>query len=217
VQVFFNSSAVVYPLAFSQFSLLVYSLIVPEPADSPLRISRSSSAIALRTKSVHLERRCYMGADLYLRSVFQPNFDRYEPQFEDWVRRRNELQKRGKLEEAKAAQKEVETYHDRMYEHGYFRDSYNPTNLLWLFGLSWWEDIGSWLNDEGELAPDKAQAFLHLLAEREAQFETNLAGQIVWEDWTKAEMETYFREKYERLKVFLKEAIDRNEAIECSI
>jgi len=28
-----------------------------------------------------------------------------------------------------------------MNERGCFRDSYNDSDLLWKFGLSWWQDI----------------------------------------------------------------------------
>jgi hypothetical protein len=28
-----------------------------------------------------------------------------------------------------------------MYERGCFKDSYNSSNLLWLFDLSWWRDV----------------------------------------------------------------------------
>jgi len=33
------------------------------------------------------------------------------------------------------AQHQVELYYAKMYERGYFRDSYNRTSLLWLCGL----------------------------------------------------------------------------------
>jgi len=34
---------------------------------------------------------------------------------------------------------------------------------------------------------------------------------------TRAEVEKYFRDKYERLKTFLRRAIDRKECIQCSL
>jgi len=55
-----------------------------------------------------------------------------------WVERRDALKAAGAEEEAQAAQVKVEEYHAKMYESGYFRDSYNDTNLLWRFNLSWW-------------------------------------------------------------------------------
>ena len=40
-------------------------------------------------------------------------------------------------QEAEAAQAEVAKYFDLMYSEGYFRDSYNVTNVLWRLGLTW--------------------------------------------------------------------------------
>ena len=77
-----------------------------------------------------------MGADLYLNSVFQKNRGRYAPKFDHWVAKRNALHKAGQQEAAVRAQKQVSKYFEKMYERGYCRDSYNPSNLLWLFDLS---------------------------------------------------------------------------------
>jgi hypothetical protein len=46
---------------------------------------------------------------------------------------------------------------------GYYRDPYNPTSTLSTFGLSWWTDVGSLLDDEGNLDDAGAKAFLNLL------------------------------------------------------
>jgi hypothetical protein len=133
------------------------------------------------------------------------------------VQRRDTLQKAGKTEEAKAAQVKVEAYHDKIYEKGYFRDSYNSSNLLWLFGLGWWEEVMEMLDDIGEMSPPYVERFLQMLVDREGIFEANLQTLEVWEGWTESGMETYFRKKYKRLKVLLKEATKLNEAIVCSV
>jgi hypothetical protein len=58
---------------------------------------------------------------------------------------------------------------------------------------------------------------LQMLADREPVFETNLKKVKPVKGETQAEVEEYFREKYSRLKVFLRQAIDRKESIECSL
>jgi hypothetical protein len=158
-----------------------------------------------------------MGADLYLNSVYQQNTDQYKPLFEEWVQRRDTLLARGKDEEAKAAQVKVEEYYDKMYERGYFRDSYNDSNMFWLFGLSWWDDVIPMLDDDGLLQVTEVQSLLDTLKEQESDFEENLHKKSTWEGWTKSDMETYFRDKYQRLRAFLEEAMTLNEAILCSL
>jgi hypothetical protein len=158
-----------------------------------------------------------MGADLYLESVFKPNFDHYQSSFEEWVQRRDALQQAGNEVEAKAAQVKVEEFYEKMYERGYFRDSYNASNVLRFFGLSWWGDVMAILDDDSQLSPSDTQSLLAMLHERESDFEANLAEEVAWEGWTKQQTDTYFREKYERFKAFLEEAIMLNEAIVCSV
>lgn len=53
---------------------------------------------------------------------------------------------RAKLLEAREAQANLQKEVDRLYElafggPGYFRDSYNGSNMLCHLGLSWWQDI----------------------------------------------------------------------------
>jgi hypothetical protein len=134
------------------------------------------------------------------------------------VAKRNALRKAGQREAADEAQKSVLKYYDKIYERGYFRDSYNPSNLLWLFGLSWWRDVLDVLvGKDGKMSPRNAGRFLQMLADREPVFETNLKKVKPAKGETQAEVEEYFREKYDCLKAFLRQAIDRKECIECSL
>ena len=57
---------------------------------------------------------------------------------------------------------------------GYFRDSYNRSNLLWQFDLSYWNDMKQWVNEEGEMTVQKAIEFLEELKKREPIFEKNM-------------------------------------------
>ena len=158
-----------------------------------------------------------MGADLYLNSIFQPNFERYEALFGEWMERRDGLQKDGHNAEAKEAQIKVEEYHDKMYEQGYFRDSYNSSNVLWLFEVSWWEDVAEMMDDEGMMSPAYAQILMQMVSDRETIFEASLLQQAIWDGYTKEQIEHYFREKYKRFTVFLEETVRLSEAIVRSI
>jgi len=105
-----------------------------------------------------------------------------------------------------------------MYERGYFRDSYNPSNLLWLFDLSWWRDVSDVLvGKDRKMSPENAECFLRLLEDRESVFQANLKKVKPAKGETRAEVEEYFRDKYERLKAFLRQATDRKESIRCSL
>jgi hypothetical protein len=75
-----------------------------------------------------------------------------------------------------------------MYERGYFRDSYNPSNLLWLFDLSWWRDVLDVLvGKDGKMSPRNAGRFLQMLAGREPVFEANLKKVELAKGETRAE------------------------------
>ena len=89
--------------------------------------------------------------------------------------KRNALRKAGQLEAADRAQKWVLKYFEKMHERGYFRDSYNPSNLLWLFDLSWWRDVSTVLVGKGgKTSPRNAERFLEVLTDKEPAFEANL-------------------------------------------
>jgi len=159
-----------------------------------------------------------MGAVLYLNSVFRKHRDKYAPKFDHWVAKRNALHKAGQQEAADRAQKWVLKYYGKMHERGYFRDSYNSSNLLWLFDLSWWRDVLEVLVDKDrKMSPRNAERLLQMLADREPVFEAKLKKVKPAKGETQAEVEEYFREKYDRLKAFLRQAIDRKECIECSL
>jgi hypothetical protein len=155
---------------------------------------------------------------LYLNSVFRKHYDRYAPKFDHWVAKRKTLYKAGQREAADGAQKQVLKYFEKMHERGYFRDSYNSSNLLWLFDLSWWQNVLEVLVDQdGKMSPENAESFLRLLEDRESVFQANLAKVKPADGETRAEVEQYFRKKYERLKAFLRQAIDRKESVQCSL
>ena len=70
---------------------------------------------------------------------------------------------------------------------------------------------------DGKMSPRNAGRFLQMLADREPVFETNLKKVKPPKGETQAEVEEYFREKYDCLKAFLGQAIDKKESVQCSL
>jgi len=92
----------------------------------------------------------------------------------------------------------------------YFRDSYNSSNLLWQFNLDYWKWFQTLLNEEGNLAPENAKIILDNLKQKEFIFEQHLS--LMTE-----ENQKYFKDKYDKFKKFLNEAIENQSIIESSI
>jgi hypothetical protein len=149
-----------------------------------------------------------MGADLYISPLFDPQHKEWESQFNLAVAERDRLTE-GTPEYA-LAQKRVEYCYSQMYEKGYFRDSYNDSDLLWKFDLSWWEDVIPMLEEESRLSPPKAAQLLAMLKQKEVAFCDNLAS-------LPAPAKRYFTKKYAQLQKFLKQAIELGVPIECSL
>ena len=94
-----------------------------------------------------------------------------------------------------------------MYSAGYFRDSYNNSNLLWQLGLDYWVWFAGYVDQDGTLPPDKAEVILAEIENRK-----HLLGEIV-----DKEERDYFLEKYDEFVKFLRSAIELDEQIVCSI
>jgi hypothetical protein len=145
-----------------------------------------------------------VGADLYIQSLHEANEKKYRPRFLEYIRRRDQAK-------TDAARKRFDNLvwdtYDRMHTGGYFRDSYNDSNLLWQLGLDYWVWFAGHLDAEGYLQPDQATAVL-------AEVETRRPRLDEIEDKEEAD---YFREKYEEFTTFLRTAIDRGEPVYCSI
>lgn len=148
-----------------------------------------------------------MGADLSIRSVYEPNRKKWEPVFNASVARRDAPSTTDKAK----AQAEVDLAYEGMCPQlGYFRDSYNRTSLLNVLGLSWWQDV----NTDGVNIKDvewlRAEVVL-----RQVPGVEHFAS---WEGTTKPdEWRTYFLEKRARLIAFLTYAIILGEPVEASL
>ena len=92
----------------------------------------------------------------------------------------------------------------------YFRDSYNCWNVLWQFGLSWWQDVMPLLDQNRLLQPKAIVQVLGMLSDRERVFLDNVAD--LPEDRRKQ-----FTCKREELYGFLRQALPADAPIECSL
>jgi len=112
-------------------------------------------------------------------------------------------------------------------ENGYFRDSYNSSNLLWVLDLSYWIWLGGFLDGKGFLRPQHTRIILKKIESRpvtEIRLKRHLKSQKIelgnngkpadeeFQEWL-----DYFVEKRERLLRFLKMAIETDSPILCSI
>jgi hypothetical protein len=121
---------------------------------------------------------------------FEPQHTRWSKEFDEAVARRDGLPEDSAARNE--AQEDVERLYEKMYEEGYFRDSYNASSVLWPLGLSWWTDVGALLetdDDERVLTPDGVVRLLALLAElggrlrgrrRETPAQGAIPGGRVW-------------------------------------
>lgn len=159
-----------------------------------------------------------MGADLYIKSLWEPNYKRNLPKFERAVAKRNKC--KGDSPEYDKAQADVMKYADLMNSIGYFRDSYNSTSVLWRLGLSWWQDVKP--NEDGCISIADAKKLLVHVRNAPLQAVTRQwlldnhckvgDGKSSVEGWNE-----YYREKRERLIAFLEKSIELNEPIEASL
>jgi hypothetical protein len=162
-----------------------------------------------------------MAADLFIERIHQPLMQQYEPLFEAAIRRRNSFPPKSK--EAETAHAEVTKYYDLMFSEGYFRDSYNSTNLLSRLGLSWWQDVSRLCTLNQKLRQDRLRRFREMVANAKLQLPSkeelekdngklDEQGENSLAEWHK-----YFVEKHAELFAFLDKAIELNSPIHCSL
>ena len=149
-----------------------------------------------------------MGADLYIDILYQPQREKWQKEFDKAVEERNSLEP--ETEAHRKAQTKVEHAFSRMYERGYFRDSYNDNNLLRKFGLSWWDDVIPMLNDGGDLSVGQAERLLEMLEDRHPVFGASLMPMPL-------ARRKEFLDAYDDLKNFLNEAIALDQPIRVSL
>lgn len=179
-----------------------------------------------------------MGADLYVDKVFKrdPRIDKIGEKLDEVRGSMRNLpddapesaMKRHEKRE-KALMDAYNHFYDKTYsvENGYFRDSYNLSNLLWVLGLDYWVWIGDLLDTEGNLHSRQIKIVLakiesipltktkvkHYLKDRKIKLgQGHKSPDEEFKDWL-----DYFVEKRKRFIRFLRMAIEADSPIECSI
>ena len=198
-----------------------------------------------------------MGADLYIESIQDKLKKEWQPWFEKAVMVRDGLhvasellpkssalkpisKRRAKKNEAQGgdtlnmdtvrdtAQEVVSFFYDKMYEQGYYRDSYNLSNLLWVLGSDYWQTFAKLLDKEGNMQVPQMEEFInwleaHKVPEFDAFTKQCLGGDAKdgWESWFKQEkpedIHKYFVQKRERMLAFFRLALQLKEPVRCSI
>ncbi len=151
-----------------------------------------------------------MGADLYIGLIFKPNHRKWKGHFDEAEAKRDASPQ--DTPERKLWEERADEYFDRMYSAsaGYFRDPYNSSSVLWQFGLSWWEDVIPMLDEECGLSVAKTETLLKMLHERAELFADNLAE-------LPADEQQDFRDRANKLQMFLQTAIKLDCPIDCSL
>lgn len=185
-----------------------------------------------------------MGADIYLQSVSNTKREAWQPFFDIAVKYRNsehrdtattrsmlaeidrmvpDLEERIKLREYALLdpQQLVEYGYEHMYDDaGYYRDSYNSTNLLWLLDLDYWHGASLHLDDENFMPVEEMRLWREEIAARPLPHLTRDAlkkmGLALDKTNTVTSWNAYFREKREKLLALIDKAIELNEPLYCS-
>jgi hypothetical protein len=148
------------------------------------------------------------GADLYIDSLYEPNQAVWAHEYEDAAKLCDSLTPG--TPEHEHARERLRYCHEQMNSRGYFRDPYNDWDVLWQFGLSWWNDVLPMLDDDERLSVANTRRILAMLDEREEIFEERLA------DLPDKKQQSY-RERYIELRQFLNQAIALDESVSCSL
>lgn len=155
-----------------------------------------------------------MGADLYIESIFNKQYGKYNSLFEQACGRRdassNEIEKVD-------LQKEVMKYYDLMYSKGYFRDSYNDSSVFHMMGLSWWKDVKI---ENGFMSIRECKRLLKIIKNKEIprkKVEDILKGAVDNEKGAVSKWYNYFMAQRITFIRFLEQAIKLNEPIRCSV
>jgi len=109
-------------------------------------------------------------------------------------------------------------------EGGYFRDSYNVSNILWRLGLSYWELDKEYDFKDGNMSVEQAKDFLNRVLNGRSVFDRFIKEELT-EKWLKDNHATagvkgwidYWRTKYYSLVQFLNRAIELDSPIYWSV
>lgn len=126
------------------------------------------------------------------------------------------LGQKSRAERKEAMQSLVRLAFDQMNAKGYYRDSYNQSNLLWRLGMNYWGYINELLDGSclmsvanmRKLANDIKHATI--IPAGQMKGDEHLSGIL-------AEWDTYFAEKKADLLALMQQAIDKKEPLYWSV
>lgn len=170
-----------------------------------------------------------MGADIYLRSKFDSNFESVQVEIEEVYKLFDMTADSSIMDMADGDkdkfQEMIQPLFNKAYSVGYFRDSYNSSNLLSQLGLDWWKDIIPKLDNQC-LPIEHCKWLLEEIKNRRIGEETvsnpieNIHKRLGLETQEKSlDSDTlkYFVEKKIELCNLLQDAITINEPLYCSL
>ena len=173
-----------------------------------------------------------MGADIYVKKVYDEHKAKTRPAFDAAVKARDEhaIKHRGKLFGGVPFNKTQQKVHDRLQKvvektfdvmndtPAYFRDSYNASNTLNRFGMSWWKDIKT--NKKGEMSVAAAKEFRERVASATMDVE-QIRVDIESGKWEKSatleKVIKYHNRKRENLLKLLDLSIELKTPVYCSV
>ena len=172
-----------------------------------------------------------MGADIYLNSKFNKNYNEVQKQIDELEALFKSTHKQTIFDVADGIKDELfeltRPLLDKQYSVGYFRDSYNSSSLLSQLGLSWSSDISKRLNEESYLSVEDCKWLLQEINNRrigESVTEEpmmsrlfSVLGMEKTETSLDAERLEYFVKKKSMLTNLLIDAIELDEPLYCSI
>jgi hypothetical protein len=169
-----------------------------------------------------------MGADIYLKSVFDENNAKYRPLFEQAARNRDKYMAEHNIpsfecadETCKKMQNRVEFLYNKMMGKGYFRDSYSMSGISTLLHFSWWQTE---YTEDGTLSIENAKKLLEHLKSVRVPMPKNLAesgygkveGELGYNEET-LRWRAFFMKQRLKLIALLKTSIETNEPLVCSV
>ena len=171
-----------------------------------------------------------MGADIYLRSKFDSNFESVQVEIEEVYKLFDMTADSSIMDMADGDkdkfQEMIQPLFNKAYSVGYFRDSYNSSNLLSHLGLDWWKDIIPKLDNQC-LPIEHCEWLLEEIKNRRIGEEPQVShpineihkrmGIACTELNLDSETLKYFVEKKIKLCNLLQDAISINEPLYCSL
>lgn len=178
-----------------------------------------------------------MGADLYISSIYEANKARYKDELERLREQNEKLRARDTGEKTDPILEAEIILHDdqinrileKVHEGCYFRDSYNCSNLLWCYGLSYWRSFSKFISEDGRLNLEGAEWLLRILKENPFPIDTkyilekkepggeSFFGLNEEDAWKPQQWVDYFIQKRKDMIAFLEKAIELKEEIYWSV